>query len=157
MADNRAHDQGLDEFLAMFEDSINTSDIIAARVLAKLSATIVKKRLELNMTQKRFAEYLGVSQGMVSKWEGSDYNFTVKSLAELADSLDMNLYISLSPHTSDVQIQQMEGENISYVISGPREFTGKHTNKVKYNTQKRVEKISRSDCKIYSFYDREEM
>lgn len=43
--------------------------------LAKISARIERCRLEMKMTQKEFAEYMGVTQGMVSKWESREYNF----------------------------------------------------------------------------------
>ncbi|MCH5279935.1 MAG: helix-turn-helix transcriptional regulator [Lachnospiraceae bacterium] len=30
----------------------------------------------MGMTQLEFAKHMGVSQGMVSKWESREYNFT---------------------------------------------------------------------------------
>ena len=39
------------------------------------------------MTQKEFAKKLNVSQGMVSKWESEDYNFTIESLAQIAEKI----------------------------------------------------------------------
>lgn len=61
----------------------------------ELSAAIVKQRIALGMTQKQFAEYMNVSQGMVSKWESTDYNFSMKALAEIAAKLDLELDIDL--------------------------------------------------------------
>lgn len=61
---------GLKDILQLFEDNVSVSDISASRYLGKISAAIVKKRVEMGMTQKQFSEYVGVSQGMVSKWEG---------------------------------------------------------------------------------------
>ena len=45
------------------------------------------------MTQSEFAEYIGVSQGMVSKWESREYNFTIKSLNEICVKLDISFSI----------------------------------------------------------------
>ena len=59
----------LADLLAMFEDDISIADINASRYLGKISASIVKRRIELKMSQKDFAGYLGVSQGMISRWE----------------------------------------------------------------------------------------
>ena len=42
--------------------------------LAKISAQIERERLEMGMSQKEFAEYMGVTQEMVSKWESREYN-----------------------------------------------------------------------------------
>ncbi|MDF2540123.1 MAG: family transcriptional regulator, partial [Herbinix sp.] len=81
------------ELLGGFADYLTPADLIAARLLAKISSTIVKKRIDLNLTQKEFAEFLGVTQGMVSKWESEDYNFTIEALANICEKLDLKLDI----------------------------------------------------------------
>ena len=63
--------------------------------LAKISARIERGRLEMGMTQQEFAEYMGVTQGMVSKWESREYNFTIKTLNEICQKLDLELCVSL--------------------------------------------------------------
>lgn len=85
----------LEDLLELFGETISAADINASRYLGEISSAIVKKRMELNMTQKEFAKHIKVSQGMISKWEGGDYNFSIKSLAELAEKLDMELYVNL--------------------------------------------------------------
>ncbi|MBR1701541.1 MAG: helix-turn-helix transcriptional regulator [Lachnospiraceae bacterium] len=87
--------QGVDDLLGLFEDSVEVEDILAAQILGEVSAAIVKKRLGLGMTQKEFAKYVGVSQGMVSRWEGGDYNFTIRNLVELSAKLDLSLDVSM--------------------------------------------------------------
>lgn len=87
---------GLDDLFAVFEETVSPTDIVVSRVLSKISSAIVKQRIDLGMTQKQFAEYMGVSQGMVSKWESEDYNFSIKSLAEVAVKLDLDVDVSLS-------------------------------------------------------------
>lgn len=57
---------------------------------AKVSANILKKRIQSGKTQKEFAKYMGVSQGMVSKWESGNYNFTIKAIAEIFDKLNIS-------------------------------------------------------------------
>lgn len=61
--------------------------------LAKISAQIEKSRLDLGMTQKEFADYMGVTQSMVSKWESREYNFTIRSLNEIYQKLGISLSI----------------------------------------------------------------
>ena len=56
---------GLEELLELFGDAVTVSDIIASNVLGEISASIAKKRIQSNMTQKEFASYMCVSQGMV--------------------------------------------------------------------------------------------
>ncbi|MBO4560217.1 MAG: helix-turn-helix domain-containing protein [Lachnospiraceae bacterium] len=57
--------------------------------LAKISARLEMKRIDLGMTQKQFAEYMGVSQGMVSKWESREYNFTIATLNDICEKLGL--------------------------------------------------------------------
>lgn len=64
--------------------------------LAKISAQIERCRLDLNMTQIEFARYMGVSQGMVSKWESRDYNFTIRSLNEICQKLNLTLSVNIT-------------------------------------------------------------
>lgn len=63
--------------------------------LAKISARIERYRIEMGMTQKEFAKYMGVTQGMVSKWESREYNFTIKALNEICQKIDLELSIGL--------------------------------------------------------------
>lgn len=65
--------------------------------LAKISAQIERCRLDMEMTQEEFAKYMGVSQGMVSRWENRDYNFTVKSLNDICQKLNLSLTIEMLP------------------------------------------------------------
>lgn len=94
------HSCNLDDLLAIFEESLKSSDIVASQILADISVAIVKRRKEMNMTQKQFADYLNVTQGMVSKWESSDYNFSIRALADVAEKLDLDLNVSLGKERS---------------------------------------------------------
>ena len=49
----------------------------------------------MGLTQQEFAEYMGVTQGMVSKWESREYNFTIKTLNEICQKIDLELSVSL--------------------------------------------------------------
>lgn len=59
--------------------------------LALISAAIEMKRVDMNMTQKEFAEYLGISQAMVSKLESREYNFTIRMLNDIFARLELSL------------------------------------------------------------------
>ena len=63
--------------------------------LAQISAKIERRRLEMGMTQQQFAEFMGVTQGMVSRWESRNYNFTIKTLNDICQKIDLKLSISL--------------------------------------------------------------
>lgn len=62
-------------------------------IIANIAVQIREKRKEMRMNQKQFADALGVTQGMISKWESGDYNFTIEKLVELYDKLNMEIDI----------------------------------------------------------------
>lgn len=107
----------INSLLEIFEEHVSVSDITASRYLGKISAAIVKKRVAMNMTQKEFAEHIKVSQGMISKWESGDYNFSIKTLAEVAEKLDMELYINLKPEAEREIKKGLEGNKIYFIYS----------------------------------------
>lgn len=92
----------LNRLIEMMAEQLSPSDLIAAEQLAKVSTAIAKKRIEMNMNQIDFAKFMDVSQGMISKWESEEYNFTVETLAKISEKLDLELDISLRPQAKKV-------------------------------------------------------
>ena len=76
-------------------DGLTESEVKSIIELSRISAQIEKCRLELGMTQKEFADYMGVTQGMVSKWESREYNFTIKSLNDICHKLGMTVEVNV--------------------------------------------------------------
>lgn len=68
----------------------------AQRQLNKIACEIVKFRTDHEWSQKELANYLGVSQSMVAKYESGDYNFTIESLNKLASKIGLSVEICLS-------------------------------------------------------------
>ena len=89
-------------------EQYSDEDIKASLILAKISAKLSAKRLELQMSQKQFAKYLNVSQAMVSKWEKGDYNFTITTLINIFSRLNMDLDIQLSEHRKKIVEKKSE-------------------------------------------------
>lgn len=83
--------------------------------LAKISARIERCRIEMGMTQQEFAEYMDVTQGMVSKWESREYNFTIKTLNEICQKIDLELSVSLEKPCvkSDYTIVRWDSEIVA--------------------------------------------
>lgn len=79
---------------------ISEAEVKTLVELARISAKIERSRLDLGMTQVEFAEFMGVTQGMVSKWESRDYNFTIRSLNEICQKLDLTLSLNVEKHCS---------------------------------------------------------
>lgn len=86
----------LNELMNQFAEAVSYADLMAGKQMAKVSAAITKCRIDKNMTQKEFAEFLNVSQSMVSKWESDEYNFTIQTLAEICDKLNLELEIDIT-------------------------------------------------------------
>ena len=110
----------LKDLLSMFEEHLSVADLTASRLLSGLSTTIVKNRIDMGKTQKEFAEYMGVSQSMVSKWESADYNFSVKALAEIASKLDLDITVRM--YKSKIVEMSSESNIRSACISEPEKF-----------------------------------
>lgn len=87
-------------------------------IAADVAVKIRDKRKELNMTQKDFAEYLNVSQSMVSKWESADYNFTLESLVQLFDRLDIKIDLKERPQKSNMSSYKIVFFNNPWLIKG---------------------------------------
>ena len=47
------------------------------------------RRHEMGLNQKQMAELLGVTQGMVSKYESGEYNFTIGTLNEICGKIGL--------------------------------------------------------------------
>ena len=76
-------------------EGLSDTEVKTIVELAKISARIERCRIEKGMTQAEFAAYMGVSQGMVSKWESREYNFTIRTLNEICQKLNLELSISV--------------------------------------------------------------
>lgn len=68
-------------------ESFSDVEIKKIKLLSHISSQIELCRVEKKMTQIEFANYMGVTQGMVSKWESGNYNFTVESLTDISEKL----------------------------------------------------------------------
>lgn len=76
-------------------EGFSNVDVKTTVELAKISAQIERCRIDMHMTQKEFADYMGVTQGMVSKWESREYNFTIKTLNEICAKLKLEASVCI--------------------------------------------------------------
>lgn len=82
---------------------LSQADIVSARILSEISLAITNKRLEMELSQKEFSKLLGVSQSMISKWESQDYNFTINTIAEICEKLDLNFNVMIKPASEEYE------------------------------------------------------
>ncbi len=88
--------------------SMSPAAIKLAGLQGVIAAEICKKRFDLHMNQKEFADYMGVSQSTVSKWEKGETNFTLNTLSQIADKLQIPMQCpfvtTAPPHYNQGQI-----------------------------------------------------
>lgn len=87
------------EMFDFLSEYLSKSDVYASKAIAKISMFIFKSRQDLNMTQKAFAQMMGVTQAMVSKWESAEYNFTIENIAHIAEKLNATFDIEFTPES----------------------------------------------------------
>lgn len=84
------------EFISRISETIGSKIEMEELAKAKIASAILTKRYELEMSQTDFADYMNVSQAMVSKWESGENNFSISAIAEICEKLSMIFDISLS-------------------------------------------------------------
>lgn len=67
--------QGMNDLLTSLSVSLSAEEVAFNGLCGVICGEIVAQRVKRNMSQKQFAEFMGVSQGMVSKGT-RDCNFT---------------------------------------------------------------------------------
>lgn len=84
-------DTKIDALINVLTEGMTEEDAALALMSVDVSVSIASKRIDMGLTQKEFSEYMGVSQAMVSKWEGGEANFTLKTLAQIAAKLGIKV------------------------------------------------------------------
>ena len=79
----------------LLQGTISPVEAMCADIQGQISASFSAERIARNLTQKQFAELLGITQSQISRWESGDYNFTISSLAKIAVALDKKVSISI--------------------------------------------------------------
>lgn len=88
-------------------------------VMADISYHIMDERRRRGMSQKEFAKLLGVSQGMVSRWESCDYNFSLEKAVSLFSRLGLTVELQIrSDEANETQFKQPPQYN-AYVVNFP--------------------------------------
>ena len=93
---NKKPNSSIDKLVKFFGEKLSASELAAADALSSIAVFITNARSDLKMTQTQFAKYMGVTQGMVSRWENGDYNFTIEKLFEIAEKLNADCFVKLS-------------------------------------------------------------
>lgn len=96
------------ETTSWLTNGISEEQLKIEKALAIISAKIYTKRAEMGLDQKSFAKVMGVTQGMISRWESGTYNFSISTLIGICEKL----HLSFEPHIVD---RELTIQNIIFV------------------------------------------
>lgn len=141
----------ISKLLDLFDDYVDEDDIISSQILSQISTEIVKYRIKNKMTQKKFADFLNISQSMVSKIESEDYNFTIKQLVKLSNK--MNLYFEVvlkneKPIIKTVNNYIFINSQKEKIVNNEKSFQKKYISSFKFHSQPKKNKSIISERKI---------
>lgn len=72
-------------------DTLTDEEKAYEDLMAKVSMMILKERQNRGMNQKEFAEFMNASQSIISKWESSSCNFSLKKMVSILRKLDITI------------------------------------------------------------------
>lgn len=82
---------GIQELLEALAIDLSEEEVILAGIKSSIAAAIAAKRLRLRLSQKDFAKKMNVTQGLVSRWERGETNFTLETLVKISQVLDIEI------------------------------------------------------------------
>ena len=80
--------------------SLTKEQVKKLELIHEISMAIVRERKKLGMNQTEFAKFLGVTQGMVSKWESGEYNFSLENISNIFVKLNLDVNINVRKQLS---------------------------------------------------------
>ena len=79
---------------------MRTADIAELTIQLQIGKVIKEARRAKHFTQTTFANAMGVTQGMVSRWERGDCNFTLLTLISIGEVLGLSIRCPLTPSSN---------------------------------------------------------
>lgn len=102
------------DLLSAVDKTATPEEEMLSALQALIAAEIAIKRHEQGLTQKAFAEAMGVSQTLVSKWESGETNFTLKTLVQIASKLAIEMTV---PYKMEDPLSFSQAKNIVHFKS----------------------------------------
>lgn len=85
------------DLLSAAGSGMSAEEMMLASLQGVIAGEISMKRQELGLSQDDMAQKLGVSQGLVSRWERAETNFTLETLVRIASVLGLNVQSPIVP------------------------------------------------------------
>jgi DNA-binding XRE family transcriptional regulator len=77
-----------------FTDGLTRKEHVETKLGAAVMILLNDFRREHKLTQKELAAFLGVSQGMISRWESGDSGMKLSTATKIADKLGQVVEVS---------------------------------------------------------------
>lgn len=71
------------------------------KLIAEIAVKIKTERHKRGLSQEEFADYMNVTQGMVSRWESAEYNFSLRNVVEIFDKLGIDLSVGFKEEAEE--------------------------------------------------------
>ena len=83
--------------LSTLTSGMTEEELLLATMQGLIAAEISMRRQSLGLSQKDLADKLGVSQGLVSRWERGETNFNLSTLVRLSSVLGLDMQSPIVP------------------------------------------------------------
>nr|WP_325215881.1 helix-turn-helix transcriptional regulator [uncultured Oscillibacter sp.] len=83
--------KSLDDLLSALTEGLSDEELLLASIQSDIAAAISTARTAKGLRQQELSNALGVTQGLVSRWENGDVNFTLQTLARIALKLEIEM------------------------------------------------------------------
>lgn len=87
----------LEALFSALSDGLSAEEFQLSVLQGQIAAEIAMQRQKLGLSQKELAARLGVTQGLVSRWEKGETNFTLSKLVEIASALELKMQSPIVP------------------------------------------------------------
>lgn len=91
-----------DKLILALGKDLSEDEFALAMMKGEIAGEIALRRVELGMNQTQFAKYMGVTQGLVSRWENGEVNFTLSTLISIASRLGIEMQPVFKPRPAPV-------------------------------------------------------
>lgn len=95
-------------------------DMAQTALHIEISRTIRNARKQKGLSQKDFAEKMGVKQSLISRWESSECNYTIDTLVEIADALGLSVRCPLTSEEVKVSTEPIELKPAGRKVAFPK-------------------------------------
>ena len=99
----------MQELFSSLSETMSAAEAQLAMLKGLIASEISIHRIKHGMSQKELAEKLGVTQSMISRWEKGETNYTLSTLVDIAEKLDIQMQSPYVPSFPANQVSKRGG------------------------------------------------